>query len=111
MPHSTTSRTGIASVDEYAAAVQDLLRRAREVKQDADIEPALNLSDLGGAIEAIGDLSQTLGFPNIQAHNAAIETAVRDAFYDLLVRKSSFIHKPWLIPCPGLYLCRSPCLQ
>ena len=86
MPHRTIPNTGIASVDGYTAAVQDLLQRAREIKQHADIEPALKLSDFQGAIEGISGSAQPSVSDRTPAHYAAIETALRDIFYDLLVR-------------------------
>ena len=86
MPHSTIPSTGIASVDGYTTAVQDLLQRAREVKQHSDIEPALKLSDFQGAIETTSGSPQPSVSDKTPAHYAAIETALRDIFYDILVR-------------------------
>lgn len=79
------SSDGIASVDTYNIALKDLLKRARHVKPGSGIEPALSASDFDGGIEAIGKLSEKSFIANNQAHYAAIETACRNIFYDLLV--------------------------
>ena len=79
------SSNGVTSVDTYTAAIVELLDRARVVKTDACIEPALTASDFGGGIEEIGRLSNDSFVANSQAHYAAIETACRNIFYDLLV--------------------------
>lgn len=79
------SSNGVTSVDTYTAAIVELLDRARVVKTDARIEPALTVSDFGGGIEEIGRLSNDSFVANNQAHYAAIETACRNIFYDLLV--------------------------
>lgn len=72
-------------MDTYAAAIVELLDRARVVKPNTHIEPALTASDFGGGIEEIGQLSNDSFVANSQAHYAAIETACRNIFYDLLV--------------------------
>ena len=80
------SGDGIASVQTYSVAIKNLLDKAREVKVSPGIEPALNASDFAGDIEEIGKLSNGSFLANSQAHYAAIETACRNIFYDLLVR-------------------------
>lgn len=77
------SSVGISSVETYTTELRKLLARAKTVKANGGIEPALTASNLEGGIEHIGKLS---GFTaNNQAHYAAIETACRNIFYDLLV--------------------------
>ena len=73
---------GIESVNDFTASFKRLLASARDVKPDGGIEPALTTADFEGEIEAIGQRSQ--GAPN--RDYAAIETACRNIFYDLLVR-------------------------
>lgn len=81
------SSHGVPSVDTYATAILSLLDTARNVKPDKHIEPTLTLSDFGGGIEEIGNLSNDSFTGNNQAHYAAIETACRNIFYDLLVSR------------------------
>lgn len=85
------SSDGIASVHTYSVAISNLLDKARHVKVNPIIEPALNASDFAGGIEDIGKLSDGSFLANGQAHYAAIETACRNIFYDLLVRRFLFL--------------------
>lgn len=87
------SSDGIASVHTYSVAFNTLLNRARSVKVNPSIEPALNASDFAGAIDEIGKLSNGSFLANSQAHYAAIETACRNIFYGLLVRGLLLISK------------------
>ncbi|MCJ1271694.1 hypothetical protein MMC22_011599 [Lobaria immixta] len=82
------SSDGIASVHTYSVAIKNLLKRARNVKVNPSIEPALNASDFAGDIEEFGKLSNGSFLANNQAHYAAIETACRNTFYDLLASTS-----------------------
>ena len=84
------SSNGIASVDAYSHAIEKLLVRARQIKPHNGAEPALTAADFGGIIEEIGELSNKYSVANSQAHYAAIETAFRNIFYDLLVREAVF---------------------
>lgn len=84
------SSNGIASVDSYSRAIEKLLDRARQIKPQNGSEPALIATDFGGIIEEIGKLSNNSFITNNQAHYAAIETACRNTFYDLLVRPALF---------------------
>lgn len=72
-------------MDTYTTAISSLLDTARNVKPDKHIEPALTVSDFGGGIEEIGNLSNGSFTGSNQAHYAAIETACRNIFYNLLV--------------------------
>ena len=75
------SNSSVSSVDSFFTILQDILRTATNVKPQGSIDPALKLDDLKGGIGTIGSLSQSLGNKGY----AAIETAVRTTFYDLLV--------------------------
>ncbi|MCJ1466740.1 hypothetical protein MMC07_005360 [Pseudocyphellaria aurata] len=86
------SSDGIASVQTYSVAIKSLLDKARLVKVSSSIEPALNALDFAGDIEQIGKLSNGSFIANNQAHYAAIETACRNIFYDLLA--STTIDEP-----------------
>ena len=84
------SSDGIASVDTYSRAIERLLDRARQIKPQNGSEPALTATDFGGIIEEVAELSNKSFITNSQAHYAAIETACRNIFYDLLVREVVF---------------------
>ena len=86
MPHKVMSSTGLASVEGYAVAIDRWLRKAEEIKQQASIEPALVASDFVEEIENINTIRNESSV-SPQAHYAAIETAIRNASYDLLVIK------------------------
>ena len=79
------SSAGIESVDNFTAVFKKLLARARDIKTNRGIEPALTMQDFEGGIEEIGHQSQG----SINRKYAAIETACRNIFYDLLVRLRS----------------------
>ena len=72
----------LESVNDFTASFKKLLASARGVKPNGGIEPALTTADLKGEIKAIGQKSQRA--PNREY--AAIETACRNIFYNLLVR-------------------------
>ncbi len=79
------SSVGISSVESYTTELRKLLAKAKIVKVNGGIEPALIVPDFEGGIEDIGRLSK-IGFTaHNQAHYAAIETACRNIFYNLLV--------------------------
>lgn len=91
------SSAGVASVDAYTNAVESLLARARKIKPNRGIEPALTFTDLSSEIEQIiskvnGGKSQAEAEKSQakQARFAAIETAFRNVFCNLLVQS------PWI---------------
>ena len=84
------SSDGISPVEAYTAELRKLLSRAHHVKAREGIDPALAASDLEGGTEDLGNVSKIGNSANNQAHYAAIETACRNLFYDLLV--GSVIH-------------------
>ena len=75
------------SVATHVQALRVLLERAREIKQHAGIEPALTYSDFGVAIDDIGKRPGTDFLAPNSSHYAAIETACREIFYGLVVRR------------------------
>lgn len=86
------SSLDVASVRSFTSAFGKLLTSARHIKSTHSIEPALTIGDFQGQIEEIGNLdygssqqNPTQKEHNRQAHYAAIETAFRNIFYDLLV--------------------------
>ena len=79
----------IPSISAYAKSIERLLAKAVEVKDSGDIEPPLTEAELGDVTSEIEDTRASLGrTDNIQSHNAAVETAVREKFYDLLASTS-----------------------
>ena len=75
------------SVATHLQALRALLQRAREIKPHAGIEPALTYSDFGAAIDDIGKRPGTDFLAPNSSHYAAIETACREIFYGLVVRR------------------------
>lgn len=80
----------IQSVQSYRALVRELLEKAAETKQDLDIEPPLTESDLRETLSQLPRIAEEVpGGQNQQAQYAAVETAFREKFYDLLVWSES----------------------
>ena len=73
---------GVSFVDDFTTVVQKLLAKARVLKPDGAIEPALTLRDLREEVE---DLEHRLPGATSRKY-AGIETACRNIFYALLVR-------------------------
>lgn len=78
------SSSGVQSVDGFNISVKKLLRRAREIKPAGGIEPALTTQDFGTDLDEVKALSQS----PLNRSYAAIETACRNTFYDLLASTS-----------------------
>ena len=74
----------VTSVKAMAEVLQGLLQRARDMKPMNEMEPPLLPSDFD---DTAFDRFSTPGISQ-QAQFAAIETAFRDIFYNLLVRLS-----------------------
>ncbi|KKY17487.1 putative nuclear matrix protein [Phaeomoniella chlamydospora] len=84
---------GLMSTSAYGKVIQDLLARALEAKDSGRIEPALTQDQLGPFVHDIEITREALGeSENGQAHHAAIETVVRERFYDILA--STAIDEP-----------------
>ncbi|KAL1962631.1 hypothetical protein VTN77DRAFT_9345 [Rasamsonia byssochlamydoides] len=83
------SDADVESVKAYRRLVNDLLAKAAEVKPENQIEPPLTEADLGGSIWRIprpeGDTETE---QKQQANFAAVETAFREKFYELLATTS-----------------------
>ena len=77
---------GMAAVGAYTEAIQNILRIAEKVKPIANIDPALKASDFDGGIEKISQLGGGSVDESNQRYYAAIETASRNVFHQLLVR-------------------------
>jgi THO complex subunit 1 len=84
------SDIAVESVIAYRGLVHSLLARAAKVKPHNQVEPPLAEADLG---ESIWRLPQANGTAerNQQTNYAAVETAFREKFYELLVRKEFII--------------------
>ena len=72
-------------VTPYVKNLRGLLDRARNIKPNGGIEPALKFTDFGVAIENIGKQSGSDFLAPNSSHYAGIETACREIFYSLLV--------------------------
>ncbi|KAK4692939.1 THO complex subunit 1, partial [Lecanoromycetidae sp. Uapishka_2] len=84
------SSVGINSVNDFTAVIEKLLTRAREIKSNGGMEPALTTLDLA---EGLNEVEQK-SLSNINRKYAAIETACRNIFYDLLCEPSLLF---WLV--------------
>ncbi|KAM0799984.1 THO complex, subunit THOC1 [Usnea florida] len=80
---SIMSSVGISSVDCSTTAIKRLLAKARELKPNGGVEPALTAPEFDGGIEEIGKQSE-----GSNKDYAAIETACRNIFYALLASTS-----------------------
>lgn len=80
------AREDVRAVKVYRKLVQDLLDKAAESKDSATIDPPLTEDNLRDTISHIlSNESSPLKDQSPQAQFAAVETAFRDKFYDLLV--------------------------
>ena len=76
----------VRAVKVYRKLVQDLLDKAAEAKNSATIDPPLTEEDLEDTISHIlSNENSPLNDQSPQAQYAAVETAFREIFYDLLV--------------------------
>ncbi|KAL8755811.1 MAG: hypothetical protein Q9199_003376 [Rusavskia elegans] len=82
------SSAGITSVDRLTTSLRKLLERPNELKPDGGIEPALTSTNFGGDVETIIRRAEGGITANAQDHYAALETACRNIFYDLLASTS-----------------------
>ena len=79
----TMSSAEIKSVDEFTTLIQQLLAKAREVKPYGGLEPAVTIHYIGDGLNEIRRRSQDA----ISRDYAAVETACRNIFYDLVASK------------------------
>ncbi|KAL8962039.1 MAG: hypothetical protein Q9193_001496 [Seirophora villosa] len=82
------SSAGISSVHAFTDSLKGLLDRSREVKPDGGIEPALVSASFSGDVENIAKKINLGRSVNTQDHYAALETACRNIFYNLLASTS-----------------------
>lgn len=76
----------VRAVKVHRKLVQDLLDKAAEVKQSSAIGSPLTEDDLGDAISRIlAREDDSIKGQSAQTQYAAVETAFREKFYDLLV--------------------------
>ncbi|MCJ1385978.1 hypothetical protein MMC17_009103 [Xylographa soralifera] len=80
--------TGSPLVETYARSIQLWLRKAKHVKHQSSIEPALPISDFDEQVQDIASIRKRASINSQQAHYAAIETAIRSIFYDILASTS-----------------------
>jgi THO complex subunit 1 len=88
------SRVEIESVKAFRGRVHELLLKAAQVKPKKQIEPPLTEADLGDSIWHIkgqGDATDMKEQTQLLQY-AAVETAFREKFYELLVSVSMFLH-------------------
>ena len=85
MPHRVMTRTEYPSVETYASSIQSWLRKAQHVKHQSSIEPALPISGFDEQVQDIARIREHGSANSQQVHYAAIETAIRNMFYDILV--------------------------
>lgn len=84
----------VGAVKVYGDVIRSLLEKAAAIKNAPSIEPPVTEANLGGVIKRVlaGDYGVSVGV-NQQTQYAAVETAFREIFYDLLVRPLSPV--PW----------------
>ena len=85
MPHRVMASTGSPLVETYARSIQLWLRKAKLVKHYSSIEPALPISEFDEQVQDIASIRELASVNSQQVHYAAIETAIRNIFYDILV--------------------------
>lgn len=80
------SDSTVDSTAEYRGLVRDLLAKAAEVKEGHGVEPPITEANLGDLVARLhvknGDVQPE---SNKQTNYAAVETAFREKFYELLV--------------------------
>ena len=79
----------VEDVANYSDALHTLLRAARQVKPTKAIEPPLTYADLAEEIRGVLPNIDTLASRDGHSQYAALETAFRNIFYDLLVGMAS----------------------
>ncbi|KAL8674132.1 MAG: hypothetical protein Q9168_001469 [Polycauliona sp. 1 TL-2023] len=82
------SSAGIRSVDALTESLRDLLQRSNKLKPDGGIEPVLTSTSFSGDVESIIRRAEGGITVNAQDQYAALETACRNIFYDLLASTS-----------------------
>lgn len=81
--------TATDSTVAYRRLVRDLLAKAAEVKKGHDVEPPITEASLGDLVERASLKNGSIQPETTKQMNfAAVETAFREKFYELLVFKS-----------------------
>lgn len=82
------AETAIDSTAAYRGLVRDLLAKAAEVKKGHNVEPPITEASLGDLVErAYLKNGKIQAETTKQTNLAAVETAFREKFYELLVFK------------------------
>ncbi|KAI4159396.1 MAG: hypothetical protein L6R39_000374 [Caloplaca ligustica] len=82
------SSAGVGSVDTFTECLTELLNRSKRIKPSGEIEPALTSTSFDGHVERITKRVEHGTSVNTQDHYAALETACRNIFYNLLASTS-----------------------
>ncbi|KAL8993612.1 MAG: hypothetical protein Q9169_006215 [Polycauliona sp. 2 TL-2023] len=82
------SSAGIQSVDTLTTSLKDLLDTSNKLKPNGGIEPVLTSTSFSGDVETIIRRAEGGIAKNAQDQYAALETACRNIFYDLLASTS-----------------------
>ena len=82
------SSAGIGSIESFTESLRGLLERSKTIKPDGGIEPPLTSATFNGDVETIIKRAGHGASLNTQDHYAALETACRNIFYDLLASTS-----------------------
>lgn len=76
----------IRTVQIYRKIVEELQEKAAELKRTPTIEPPLTEAELGDTIrDTLQRKIESEGNYSPQSHYAAVETAFREKFYELVV--------------------------
>ena len=87
MPHAVMSTAEIDSVAHYSHVIRGLLQTAQRIKPARTIEPALTYADVAEeAQNSIKSDDENALSSSQSTKHAAVETAFRNVFYDLIVR-------------------------
>ena len=81
LTETSMSIAGVPSVETYQNCLRELLHYGQRLRTTGSIEAQLKSDDVKGGIDRIGQLSRSPGNKSY----AAIETACRNIFYNILV--------------------------
>ncbi|KAL9030980.1 MAG: hypothetical protein Q9196_000949 [Gyalolechia fulgens] len=83
------SSAGISSVESFTESLEILLEKSRKIKPLGGIEPPLTSTSFDGDVERISAKAKGGVLTSAQDHYAALETACRNIFYNLLASTCS----------------------
>lgn len=100
MPSLEAESHGIPAVAAFKTLLDEVLQRARTVKQSSSIEPALNKSDFEDLQTRLWEVFSPAGAPTAEESGdkkrarrfAIIETAARDTLSTLIVSRQRDSH-------------------